>query len=167
MEHSVKGIVVFSGGSAANSLVDVFNRIIETKRCPLSYIIPISDNGGSSSELIRVFGGPGRWSPSFAQLVLIPMQHRYRRSSKYVSAPSLDDTLYGMHTDITSSRSARAPHPRRGNCYQSLLQPPSFQRTTSCAAGMAGHCRSEAYTMEGHTNTEERADQEFPEPPQP
>jgi hypothetical protein len=26
----------------------------------LSYIIPISDNGGSSSELIRVFGGPGR-----------------------------------------------------------------------------------------------------------
>lgn len=25
----------------------------------LSYVIPISDNGGSSSELIRVFGGPG------------------------------------------------------------------------------------------------------------
>jgi hypothetical protein len=25
----------------------------------LSSIIPISDNGGSSSELIRVFGGPG------------------------------------------------------------------------------------------------------------
>lgn len=24
-----------------------------------SSIIPISDNGGSSSELIRVFGGPG------------------------------------------------------------------------------------------------------------
>lgn len=54
-----KGIVVFSGGSAANNLVDVFSSLRETKNCPLSYIIPISDNGGSSSELIRVFGGPG------------------------------------------------------------------------------------------------------------
>lgn len=52
-------IVVFSGGSAANSLVDVFNEVIERNSCCLSYVIPISDNGGSSSELIRVFGGPG------------------------------------------------------------------------------------------------------------
>lgn len=54
-----RGIVVFSGGSAANSLVDVFNKVVESRKCSLSYIIPISDNGGSSSELIRVFGGPG------------------------------------------------------------------------------------------------------------
>ena len=55
-----KGIVVFSGGSAANNLVDVFKTVREDKRCSLSYVIPISDNGGSSSELIRVFGGPGK-----------------------------------------------------------------------------------------------------------
>lgn len=54
-----KGIVVFSGGSAANNLVDVFEAVRVNKDCPLSYIIPISDNGGSSSELIRFFGGPG------------------------------------------------------------------------------------------------------------
>ena len=54
-----KGIIVFSGGSAANALVSAFDTIRTTKSCPLSYIIPISDNGGSSSELIRVFGGPG------------------------------------------------------------------------------------------------------------
>ena len=54
-----RGIAVFSGGSAANSLVDVFASVREGKDCPLSYIIPISDNGGSSSELIRIFGGPG------------------------------------------------------------------------------------------------------------
>ncbi|KAI9837287.1 MAG: hypothetical protein M1819_000361 [Sarea resinae] len=53
------GVVVISGGSAANSLVDIFTNLAESKRCSLSYIIPISDNGGSSSELIRVFGGPG------------------------------------------------------------------------------------------------------------
>jgi 2-phospho-L-lactate transferase/gluconeogenesis factor (CofD/UPF0052 family) len=56
---SNRGIVVFSGGSAANSLVEVFDAVRTSKDCPLSYIIPISDNGGSSSELIRVFGGPG------------------------------------------------------------------------------------------------------------
>ena len=54
------GIVVFSGGTAANSLVDVFNKILGKRGCPLQYIIPISDNGGSSSELIRVFGGPSK-----------------------------------------------------------------------------------------------------------
>lgn len=54
------GIVVFSGGSAANNLVDVFDEIREANQSALSYVIPISDNGGSSSELIRVFGGPGK-----------------------------------------------------------------------------------------------------------
>lgn len=53
------GIVVFSGGSAANNLVDVFETVREANQGRLSYVIPISDNGGSSSELIRVFGGPG------------------------------------------------------------------------------------------------------------
>ena len=52
-------VVVFSGGSGANSLVDVFDEVIEKNNCSLTYVIPISDNGGSSSELIRVFGGPG------------------------------------------------------------------------------------------------------------
>lgn len=54
-----RGIVVFSGGSAANSLVDAFNTVRASKQCLLNYVIPISDNGGSSSELIRIFGGPG------------------------------------------------------------------------------------------------------------
>ncbi|KAK6533409.1 hypothetical protein TWF694_002354 [Orbilia ellipsospora] len=50
-------IVVVSGGSAANSLVDVFKNV--SAGSPISYVIGISDNGGSTSELIRVFGGPG------------------------------------------------------------------------------------------------------------
>lgn len=57
--HNARKVVVFSGGSAANSLVDVFDEVIEKNSCALTYVIPISDNGGSSSELIRVFGGPG------------------------------------------------------------------------------------------------------------
>lgn len=54
------GIVVFSGGSATNSLVDVFEGVrAAASAATLSYVIPISDNGGSTSEIIRVFGGPG------------------------------------------------------------------------------------------------------------
>lgn len=59
MAANPRKVVVFSGGSAANSLVDVFNEVVEKNNCALTYIIPISDNGGSTSELIRVFGGPG------------------------------------------------------------------------------------------------------------
>lgn len=59
--HKPRGIVVFGGGTATNSLVDIFERIREQRGCSLSYVIPISDNGGSSSELIRMFGGPGAY----------------------------------------------------------------------------------------------------------
>lgn len=55
-----QGLVIFSGGTAANSLVDVFEHVRAANKCSLSYVIPISDNGGSTSEVIRVFGGPGR-----------------------------------------------------------------------------------------------------------
>jgi hypothetical protein len=52
-------ITVISGGSAANSLVGVFRELAGDGQCGLGYVMPVSDNGGSSSELIRVFGGPG------------------------------------------------------------------------------------------------------------
>lgn len=52
------GIVVLSGGSAANSLVDHFNELAKSRGCLLSYGIAISDNGGSSSEINRFVGGP-------------------------------------------------------------------------------------------------------------
>lgn len=77
MSKTSKGIVVFSGGSAANSLVDVFNTLRESKNCRLSYVIPISDNGGSSSELIRVFGGPGK--------ITVPIEHEPNANTAQVS----------------------------------------------------------------------------------
>ncbi|MCH0628626.1 YvcK family protein [Kocuria palustris] len=47
-------LAVFSGGTATNELVGLFGEIFPQ----ITYIIPISDNGGSTSELIRVIGGP-------------------------------------------------------------------------------------------------------------
>lgn len=46
--------VIISGGSGANFLVDAFLALSST----CAFVLPISDNGGSSSELIRVIGGP-------------------------------------------------------------------------------------------------------------
>lgn len=58
-------IIVFSGGTATNSLTLCFKRMCLEKKNGeagtegnLSYILPISDNGGSTSEILRVFGGP-------------------------------------------------------------------------------------------------------------
>lgn len=49
-----KKVTIISGGTAANALVNVFSSLSPF----ISYLLPISDNGGSTSELIRVIGGP-------------------------------------------------------------------------------------------------------------
>lgn len=49
-------VSVVSGGTATNSLVSVFDSLQGVKQ--VSFILPISDNGGSSAEILRVFGGP-------------------------------------------------------------------------------------------------------------
>lgn len=54
-----KHLVVFSGGSAANNLIDVFKNLCKDRKRALDFVLPISDNGGSTSEILRVFGGPG------------------------------------------------------------------------------------------------------------
>ncbi|KAL9102104.1 MAG: hypothetical protein Q9163_002708 [Psora crenata] len=72
---SRRKVVIFSGGSAANSLVDVFNEVADSNACSVNYVIPISDNGGSSSELIRVFGGPGIGDVRSRLVRLIPSTH--------------------------------------------------------------------------------------------
>jgi hypothetical protein len=47
-------ITVFSGGSAFNSIVEEIHRYSNQ----ISHIIGISDNGGSTREVLRVLGGP-------------------------------------------------------------------------------------------------------------
>ncbi|KAI9028850.1 hypothetical protein CLU79DRAFT_736370 [Phycomyces nitens] len=47
--------VVFSGGSACNNIAKAFHQISDNNVC---YILGVSDNGGSTSELLRVLGGP-------------------------------------------------------------------------------------------------------------
>lgn len=47
-------IVVVSGGTATNELVSLFKSLSDR----VTYILPVLDNGGSTSEILRVIGGP-------------------------------------------------------------------------------------------------------------
>lgn len=47
-------LFVVGGGTATNSVVGVFGSLAGE----ITYVLPISDNGGSSSEILRVLGGP-------------------------------------------------------------------------------------------------------------
>ncbi|EPB81847.1 hypothetical protein HMPREF1544_11431 [Mucor circinelloides 1006PhL] len=51
---SDSSFVVFSGGSACNFISTAFQSITPS----VCYILGVSDNGGSTSELLRVLGGP-------------------------------------------------------------------------------------------------------------
>ncbi|ODV87114.1 hypothetical protein CANARDRAFT_26542 [[Candida] arabinofermentans NRRL YB-2248] len=59
-------VAIISGGTAANSLLEVFSRLSQDSKSGSGYggnikftshILPVSDNGGSTSEIIRVLGG--------------------------------------------------------------------------------------------------------------
>ncbi|KAJ3195168.1 hypothetical protein HK101_000945 [Irineochytrium annulatum] len=52
---SSKSILIFSGGSAANSFVSMLQGITDN----ICYVLPVSDDGGSTSEIVKVVGGPG------------------------------------------------------------------------------------------------------------
>lgn len=47
-------IVVVGGGTATNAITPVFYECAHD----ITFVVPISDNGGSTSEILRVFGGP-------------------------------------------------------------------------------------------------------------
>jgi 2-phospho-L-lactate transferase CofD len=146
-----RGIVIFSGGSAANSLVDVFSSVRESKNCPLSYIIPISDNGGSSSELIRVFGGPG--IGDVRSMTGLPCLYWY--------------------VLLTYNRSSCPPHTylarlNRKNSNRQSLQPPSLLHLLSISfSRMAGSNLRHLPPLVLHSLLQETTDPFFLQSPQP
>lgn len=68
-------IAILSGGTATNELVPIFSSISGK----LSYILPILDNGGSTSELIRVIGGPAIGDIRSRLTRLIPSSQEHLR----------------------------------------------------------------------------------------
>lgn len=54
---STSSYLVISGGTGCNAICAAFDQ----RAC---YVLPVSDDGGSSSEIIRVLGGPSIGNPS-------------------------------------------------------------------------------------------------------
>ncbi|KAI9203111.1 uncharacterized protein BJ171DRAFT_460569 [Polychytrium aggregatum] len=51
---SPRSLLIFSGGSALNPLVGMIQNLTDD----VAYILPVSDDGGSTAEIIKVLGGP-------------------------------------------------------------------------------------------------------------
>ncbi|KAJ1551670.1 hypothetical protein HK096_005163 [Nowakowskiella sp. JEL0078] len=52
---SRKSMVIISGGSALNPFVHMLQNITDN----IAYVLPVSDDGGSTAEIVRTVGGPG------------------------------------------------------------------------------------------------------------
>ncbi|CAK7897589.1 hypothetical protein CAAN3_03S06546 [[Candida] anglica] len=94
-------ISIISGGTATNELVSLFYSLSHN----ITYILPISDNGGSTSEVIRVIGGPAIGDIRSRLTRLIPEHHdslrrllSFRLSSDPVSAKrEWNEIVEGSH----------------------------------------------------------------------
>jgi hypothetical protein len=53
-EAAQPGLVVFSGGTAFNSAASALRHLTTH----VTHVLPVSDDGGSTAEIVRVVGGP-------------------------------------------------------------------------------------------------------------
>ena len=89
--------LVISGGTGCNAICAAF----ALSAC---YVLPVSDDGGSSSEIIRVLGGPSIGNLSF------PVSSRHRsmycteEATRRVAAASLVSHTHGNAAQVTFAR---------------------------------------------------------------
>ena len=96
-------IAVLSGGTATNDLTDLFNNLSES----VSYILPILDNGGSTSEMIRVLGGPAIGDIRARLTKLIPEdQHSIKQLLSYKKSliTQVRNKIRSSHNKPTATR---------------------------------------------------------------
>ena len=99
-------LVVFSGGTAFNSMVKSLATKVSTR---VTYVLPISDNGGSSREIARVLGGPAIGdvrsrlvrladdsSPENRSIKFL-LEHRLNQFDKVTAKEELVNIINGVH----------------------------------------------------------------------
>ncbi|KAJ1585560.1 hypothetical protein NDA11_005898 [Ustilago hordei] len=90
LEAALGETLVISGGSGYNDLVGATPGA--------TYVMPISDNGGSSSEIIRVLGGPsiGDLRSRLNRLIPTPSQHDPFASSSSSEPPQSNEAIHNL-----------------------------------------------------------------------
>jgi 2-phospho-L-lactate transferase/gluconeogenesis factor (CofD/UPF0052 family) len=115
-------LVIFSGGTAFNSVVKQLSTTLSTR---VSYILPVSDSGGSTKEIIKVVGGPAigdirsrlvRLADGFDDHYIATkhvLEHRLTTESNELAKAELVGIMTGLHSiwheDIGSSSDLHSP----------------------------------------------------------
>ena len=91
--------LVISGGTGCNAICAAFAQ----SAC---YVLPVSDNGGSSSEIIRVLGGPSIGNLSFPFPAFSPHRSMYCTEKKtlQIAAACPRHHTYGNAAQVTFAR---------------------------------------------------------------
>lgn len=98
LEAALGEILVISGGSGYNDLVGATPGA--------TYVMPISDNGGSSSEIIRVLGGPSIGDLRSRLNRLIPTPSRYDATSSSSIPPQSNEAIHKLLSHRLPSQGA-------------------------------------------------------------
>jgi hypothetical protein len=95
--------LVISGGTGCNAICAAF----ALSAC---YVLPVSDNGGSSSEIIRVLDGPSIGKVTFLFPPLPPIDRCTvpKEEGRRVAAASLASHTYGNAAQVTFARASYA-----------------------------------------------------------
>lgn len=88
LESALGEILVISGGSGYNDLVGATPGA--------TYVMPISDNGGSSSEIIRVLGGPSIGDLRSRLNRLIPTPSRHDSTSSTTGPLQSNEAIHNL-----------------------------------------------------------------------
>ncbi|CDS00659.1 uncharacterized protein SPSC_03136 [Sporisorium scitamineum] len=90
LEAALGEVLIISGGSGFNDLVGATPGA--------TYVMPISDNGGSSSEIIRVLGGPsiGDIRSRLNRLIPTPSRHDPNASSSSTPPPPSNEAIHNL-----------------------------------------------------------------------
>ena len=109
MQHS---LAIFTGGSAFNPTAFALRQIGHHR---VDYIIPTTDDGGSSAEILRYFGGPAigdlrsrllrlaSESTSEARAIKYLLQHRLPGNDNAISRNEWCNILDGSHSRWTAT----------------------------------------------------------------
>jgi hypothetical protein len=98
-------LVVFSGGTAFNSLAGHLRQL--TTR--VAHVLPVSDDGGSTAEIVRVLGGPAVGDIRSRCLRLADDHGEEVRGRGGDAARLREEQARGMHRRATIPRCGRGP----------------------------------------------------------
>ena len=123
-------LVVFSGGTAFNSVAGHMRQL--TTR--IAHVLPVSDDGGSTAEIVRVLGGPAVGDIRSRCLRLAGGFGLGWVGGAWVGCFGSRGRWQGLQAGRTAAPSTAAAHPPRVASFTIVAQTTVMRRRGRCAA---------------------------------